>query len=1087
MASNSAPSQQPFAHSQPTPASPVVTSPPTKQSLKSWAKWFKPPAKVQETHGTQRDSFTLFFFHRPQDATSRFVEDGPSIFQESLMSDCLPIIIGMPDEVAETRSYYDVDTFDAHDSRSIYRSSTAMPFAESTMSLLERCTPSALQKGIRQQLDRSHSWSSSRQSLLSIRTRQRLPSTDVSTPHKSNANNSARPVKKTRPRSGLLRAFDSCAHRQEHHANHQDIAVEQPTGIFGVPLRQSITYANVAISLVDESGKSYIYGYVPIVVAKCGVYLKEKGNLHVTMLRNLLTLFVATNVEGIFRLSGSEKRIKELRTIFDSPDRYGKGLDWAGYTVHDAANVLRRYLNQLPEPIVPLALYHQFREPLRGHAIQAVGDSEGTQLPENFDIAKAIATYQQLITELPPLNRQLLLYILDLLAVFASKADENRMNSQNLAAIFQPGMLSHPDHDMAPQEYRLSQDVLIFLIENQDHFLIGMRGTAADEQTVNDVQNGTPPPGTPSGKSGINRSASNASAGADDVRKYGGVRRNVSTSSRHSKQSNGAPSPASPAYGTPTSGVHRSNTVPSKRSPAIPSSHFQRSQGSPSPRNGVFPSMQTELPQSAATGQEQSSVPLPVTQTIPENAAPPSLGALQLPTPPFATPTMEKQPITPTREIKSFFARSPTAEAEKKGPNKLRKKRIPGAANESAQSSTLSLNESSAYGGSPVVHPAMYGKDRDVEYAPVETPQPATSENKRRSGSPRSEHLQPASRPQEVHQNSDQTLKAVGSPANSLRSHSSFNDLSHSEADDVAAAEQKEKRSRWRLSRRREDSTSFGQNLTPRRNVGSDAHAAASSSSIGSGARPRKSFTGDSTTMGTESTLVNTHNTQQSSNESGSAHATEEKKGPLGWIKNKMREKREEREAERERNKSPSAASDRAGTSFGSRSKSVDQRREESTSRATEQPPVPPLPAQSQPQPQVSAHPPPMQSIDEISTSQVLVSDKRSSQHSAIGHTTTAEKRLSQQSNRSQGHQAPKFQEQTDVVKQEIQPVKEDTARPTAQEPAPGTAISTEDSLPQVVEKAELRTEEASKPVTAQSADTEVQEKSTEPTQVTTS
>ncbi len=48
-------------------------------------------------------------------------------------------------------------------------------------------------------------------------------------------------------------------------------------GIFGVPLRQSITYANVAISLVDEDGKSYIYGYVPIVVAKCGVFLKEKG------------------------------------------------------------------------------------------------------------------------------------------------------------------------------------------------------------------------------------------------------------------------------------------------------------------------------------------------------------------------------------------------------------------------------------------------------------------------------------------------------------------------------------------------------------------------------------------------------------------------------------------------------------------------------------------------------------------------------------------------------------------------------------------------------------------------------------------
>lgn len=39
----------------------------------------------------------------------------------------------------------------------------------------------------------------------------------------------------------------------------------------------SIRYANVAISLYNDEGQSYIYGYVPIVVAKCGVFLKEKG------------------------------------------------------------------------------------------------------------------------------------------------------------------------------------------------------------------------------------------------------------------------------------------------------------------------------------------------------------------------------------------------------------------------------------------------------------------------------------------------------------------------------------------------------------------------------------------------------------------------------------------------------------------------------------------------------------------------------------------------------------------------------------------------------------------------------------------
>ena len=60
-------------------------------------------------------------------------------------------------------------------------------------------------------------------------------------------------------------------------ANQSLYIVDAPVGIFGVPLQDSIKYANVAISLTDEKGESYVYGYVPIVIAKCGVFLKEKG------------------------------------------------------------------------------------------------------------------------------------------------------------------------------------------------------------------------------------------------------------------------------------------------------------------------------------------------------------------------------------------------------------------------------------------------------------------------------------------------------------------------------------------------------------------------------------------------------------------------------------------------------------------------------------------------------------------------------------------------------------------------------------------------------------------------------------------
>ncbi|KAI5289741.1 hypothetical protein KEM52_000676 [Ascosphaera acerosa] len=229
--------------------------------------------------------------------------------------------------------------------------------------------------------------------------------------------------------------------------------------IFGAPLATSISYASVPISVQDDTGAEFVYGIIPIVVAKCGKKLKAE----------------AITTPGIFRVNGSNKRLSDLVDVFSHPGDYGKDFNWDGFTPHDAANLLRRYLNSLPEPVVPLDFYHRFREPLRRrsewtlyHKLQAHAD----QPP--LDLASTVIIYQNLIVDMPALNRQLLLYLLDMLAVFATSAKDNLMPANNLAAIFQPCILSHPQHVMIPPEYRLSQDVLIFLIENQDHFLFGM-------------------------------------------------------------------------------------------------------------------------------------------------------------------------------------------------------------------------------------------------------------------------------------------------------------------------------------------------------------------------------------------------------------------------------------------------------------------------------------------------------------------------------------------------------------------------------------------------------------------------------------
>lgn len=427
------------------------------------------------------------------------------------------------------------------------------------------------------------------------------------------------------------------------------------------------------------------------MVAKCGVFLKEKGlpcqsrSAMPALFRDAVLIClcapIATNIEGIFRLSGSAKRIKDLQTIFNSPDKYGKGLDWTGYTVHDAANIFRRYLNQLPEPIIPLDFYARFREPLQC-------------APEHFDAHAAIHSYQVLIGKLPALNRQLLLYILDLLAVFASKSEQNLMNASNLAAIFQPGLINHPEHDMSPGDYKLSQDVLVFLITNQDHFLLGMRGTIEGEGMDNLIipEVSTTPASPRRSKTVISRSPSASSAGADDVRKYGNLRRNVSVTSRRSATGS--------TVIVGSGGLGRSNTLPSKRSPAVspitPRGDHTPAHGSLG-GNGLNMEKNIAL-RSPSTGvqprENSGDLPAVSNASVMTRPAQPKLS-----TPPRTAPPLQEGPqvqpravTTPTKERNfGYFFSGLSPEPQRPG-NKLRKKRV--TPNHSAESSTTTLPES---------------------------------------------------------------------------------------------------------------------------------------------------------------------------------------------------------------------------------------------------------------------------------------------------------------------------------------------------------------------------------------------------------
>ncbi|CCD23803.1 GTPase-activating protein BAG7 NDAI_0C01420 [Naumovozyma dairenensis CBS 421] len=244
--------------------------------------------------------------------------------------------------------------------------------------------------------------------------------------------------------------------------------------IFGTSLHESLKLAHAQVILQDEL---ISFGSIPIVVAKCGSYLKTNG----------------LKTSGIFRIGGNNKRVRELQNIFCDPSQdFGLKFDeWDHYSIHDVATLLKRYLNNLDEPLISLNLYEGFREPLRKrqdiidylNAKETEKQDIEEQIPtddnieeeEQFemtrykkklarDIREAIAEYEDLFTKLPNERKQLTIYLLDLLNLFVRQSDVNLMTAKNLSAIFQPSILSHPNHDMDPVEYELSRSVVEFLI-----------------------------------------------------------------------------------------------------------------------------------------------------------------------------------------------------------------------------------------------------------------------------------------------------------------------------------------------------------------------------------------------------------------------------------------------------------------------------------------------------------------------------------------------------------------------------------------------------------------------------------------------
>nr|XP_040037958.1 rho GTPase-activating protein 24-like [Gasterosteus aculeatus aculeatus] len=168
------------------------------------------------------------------------------------------------------------------------------------------------------------------------------------------------------------------------------------TGVFGQRLEETVLYE-----------RRYGLRLVPLVVEQCVNFIRECG-LHEV---------------GLFRQPGQASLVKELQEAFDAGERpsFDSSTD-----VHTVASLLKLYLRQLPEPLVPYRRYQDFL--LCGQKL-------------SIERTLVLVELRNLLHELPVANFNLLNFICQFLNEVQSFSSSNKMSGQNLATVFGPNIL----------------------------------------------------------------------------------------------------------------------------------------------------------------------------------------------------------------------------------------------------------------------------------------------------------------------------------------------------------------------------------------------------------------------------------------------------------------------------------------------------------------------------------------------------------------------------------------------------------------------------------------------------------------------
>ncbi|XP_032938308.1 rho GTPase-activating protein 45 [Catharus ustulatus] len=222
---------------------------------------------------------------------------------------------------------------------------------------------------------------------------------------------------------------------------------------------------------------------IPFIVKKCISEIEKR----------------ALKTKGIYRVNGVKTRVEKLCQAFEN----GKELvELSQASPHDISNVLKLYLRQLPEPLMPFRLYNELmglaKESLQGGEAKGRSGKGGPELVDRGAdtdqvVLSLVLKLRELLKELPSENMATLQYLLQHLRRIMEVEQDNKMTSGNLGIVFGPTLMRPRPTDATislsslvdyPHQARIIEALIIFyptIFEHKDLASASRRGSGTEE------------------------------------------------------------------------------------------------------------------------------------------------------------------------------------------------------------------------------------------------------------------------------------------------------------------------------------------------------------------------------------------------------------------------------------------------------------------------------------------------------------------------------------------------------------------------------------------------------------------------------